>query len=606
MDGKENISDLGTRPNLLTVEQLSAVSEWLNGKQWMKKSVENAIEKGVVKKTKDIILDNDKKKIFKEAIIYDSFDDQDKVAAIVNTVDCKKVVERENFSMYIYPPLKRSFRPTVRIIALVLTAVAKFKKGRLLAKLKQGEPVKTELSNLNFPPVKFKAFPLLVGTNVHHRVDKLLEEDDDRNEVRKVKLTEIFGNGVKLDKNSNKMVKLSDEALSAALEYLYKKATAEIFKFYDKKTINKVGVLKDGIMYSKSRILESQTLRAVGELENIIDLQSFTGINFNVPVLDRHSPLAISIASHLHYNVIKHRGAETIFRMSLQYTMIIQGRVLFKDITDDCIYCKKLRLRYIKQIMGPLSDIQLSISPVFYYTYVDAWGPVKAYTPGHQKDTRAGKKSFDLYMVVFGCAATATINIQIMEGGKDTDCFLDVFNRFFAEACVPKICFPDKDGALLKVLAEGEINLVNLEGVLSRERGIHFRTCSAQDHSAHGRIEARIKMIQQSLDRSSIKKEKLHALGWQTVAKLMEREINSIPLGYLHHQTDLGTLLRVLTPNCLKLNTSSDRAPVGIFSVPKTAGSIMSNIEDIYKLWYSIWNVDYIPLIAQRQKWQRI
>ena len=338
-------------------------------------------------------------------------------------------------------------------------------------------------------------------------------------------------------------------------------------------------------------------------MENIIDLQSFTGVNFNVPLVDRHSPLAISIANHLHYNVVKHKGAETIFRMSLQFARIIQGRLLFKDITDDCIFCKKLRLRYMKQIMGPLSDYQLSISPVFYYTYVDAWGPIKAYTPGNEKNTRASKKSFDLYMVVFGCAATATINIQVMEGGKDTDCFLDVFNRFFAEACVPKICFPDKDGALLKVLAEREITMLNMEGVLSTEKGIHFRTCSAQDHSAHGRIEARIKMIQQSLERSAIKKEKLHSLGWQTVAKMMEREVNSVPLGYLHHETDMGPLLRVLTPNCLRLNTSSDRAPVGMFSVPNTAGKLITRIEDAYKLWYKIWNVDYISLIAQRQKW---
>ena len=219
------------------------------------------------------------------------------------------------------------------------------------------------------------------------------------------------------------------------------------------------------------------------------------------------------------------------------------------------------------------------------------------------KNTRSSTKSFDLYMVVFGCAATATINIQVMEGGKDTDCFLDAFNRFFSEACVPKVFFPDKDGALLKLLAEGEVDLRNLEGILSKERGICFRTCSAQGHSAHGRIEARIKMIQESLERSSIKKEKLHSLGWQTVAKLVEREVNSIPLGYLHHETDMGVLLRVLSPNCLKLNTSSDRAPAGVFSVPRTAASMMKKIETTYTLWYKIWNEEYIPLVAQRQKW---
>lgn len=29
----------------------------------------------------------------------------------------------------------------------------------------------------------------------------------------------------------------------------------------------------------------------------------------------------------------------------------------------------------------------------------------------------------------------------------------------------------------------------------------------------------------------------------------------------------------------------------------------MTNIQETYKLWYSIWNIDYIPLIAQREKW---
>ena len=617
VDGKENISDLGTRPDLLTVEQLSSGSEWLSGKPWMKEPIETVIEKGILKKTSDIILDNEKKKVFKEAVIYDSpddkvfdninkahaiFDNENKVDTIVITVNAKKVAEREVFSKYIFPPLKRSFTPTVRIIALILLAVKKFKKGRLLALSQKGQNIKKDLSDLNFPPVKFKAFPLLFCA----RVDEVEVNEEEAGE--KTNLIRIFGGSVKTKEKSGKEVLLTEEALSAALEYLYRKATAEILKFNDKKSVKKVGVMKDGILYCKTRLLESQSLRAVGELENIVDLQSFTGVNFNVPILDKHSPLAISIAMHLHYNVIKHRGAETIFRMSLQYARILQGRVLFRDITEDCVYCKKLRLRYIKQIMGPLSDCQLTISPIFFYTYVDAWGPIKAYTPGYSRNTRSSTKSFELYMVVFGCAATATINIQVMEGGKDTDCFLDAFNRFFSEACVPKVFFPDKDGALLKLLAEGEVDLRNFEGILSKERGICFRTCSAQGHSAHGRIEARIKMIQESLDRSSIRKEKLHSLGWQTVAKLVEREVNSIPLGYLHHETDMGALLRVLSPNCLKLNTSSNRAPSGIFSVPRTATSMMKRIEATYMLWYKIWNVEYIPLVAQRQngiqKWK--
>ena len=117
-----------------------------------------------------------------------SFDGQNKAAISAHTVDVKKVVERESYSRYIYPPLKRGFRPTVRIIALVLTAIRKFKKGRLLSRKKNGEPVKTKLAQLNFPPVKFKGFPLLLGNNVDARVVELSENDDN-----KINLTQIFG-----------------------------------------------------------------------------------------------------------------------------------------------------------------------------------------------------------------------------------------------------------------------------------------------------------------------------------------------------------------------------------------------------------------------------
>ena len=100
-----------------------------------------------------------------------------------------------------------------------------------------------------------------------------------------------------------------------------------------------------------------------------------------------------------------------------------------------------------------------------------------------------------------------------------------------------------------------------------------------------------------------MKSPKLHALGWQTLAKTIEREVNSIPIGFLNHQTDFAPLLRVLTPNSLKLKTSGDRAPSGLFTLPHSANDLISKIKKKYELFYEIWNTDYIPLIAKRQKW---
>ena len=77
-----------------------------------------------------------------------------------------------------------------------------------------------------------------------------------------------------------------------------------------------------------------------------INLNPSTGVNVTVPLIESFRPLAVSIYLHLHYILLPHRGAETLYRMSLQHAHVIQGRVLMKLVCEDCIYCKKLNLKY--------------------------------------------------------------------------------------------------------------------------------------------------------------------------------------------------------------------------------------------------------------------
>jgi hypothetical protein len=144
------------------------------------------------------------------------------------------------------------------------------------------------------------------------------------------------------------------------------------------------------------------------------------------------------------------------------------------------------------------------------------------YCPGYEKVTRNRKLAYEVHMLVMGCASTGTINCQIIEK-KDTDAVLNGMNRFFDETCVPKICYPDQVGALMRALSHGEISLIDLQSNLHREREIMFETCLPQGHSAHGRIDRRIRMIQESLDRSDIKSIRCTATGWKTIAKAIVR-----------------------------------------------------------------------------------
>ena len=571
VEGKENVSDIGTRPDILKPEDIMPGSDWLVGKPWMKWDTAKALETGTIKKVEDIVLDNEAKRSFKEGVMLDSSLNNLVHSAAVNDSRqsfAQKVVEREEFSTYLYPPLRRKFTSFVRITALVIVAYRRFKKGMIVARSRKNLSVSdaSTIESVELPPPKFSIFTVDIASSVP-------------------------------------TVIVDNRALSLSLEYIFKKTSLEVLKFNDKKLVDRVGILVDGILYCKSRLTEDQSLRAVGGLENIIDLESFTGINFKVPVLDKFSPVAVSIANHLHFNKIKHKGVETTHRIALQHVRILGGRSLFKMIRDECAFCQKLLLRHIKQIMGPLSNQQLSISPIFYFTLIDAWGPLKAFVPPYQRATRTGDRTHDLYMLVFACAATGMINCQMMEGGKNVACVLDAMNRFFNEAVVPRVCYIDKDAAIMKVLTEAQLEVVSNDGVISRQRGIMFETCSAQGHNAHGRIEARIKMIQEVFNRSEMRNFKLHSLGWQTFAKAVEHEINSIPLGYLQHQDGMAPMLRVITPNFLKLNAAANRSPKDLFTLPSSGQDLMSRVEEAYKLFFRIWNNDYVPLISKRQKW---
>ena len=97
---------------------------------------------GVIKSTAEIKLNNDAKKVFKEGIIYEDFENfatvNNNMSHFTKTTDSQKIIEREQFSDYIFPPLKRSLRPTIRIIALVLRAVQRFKKLLVKKRIKDG------------------------------------------------------------------------------------------------------------------------------------------------------------------------------------------------------------------------------------------------------------------------------------------------------------------------------------------------------------------------------------------------------------------------------------------------------------------------------------
>ena len=81
------------------------------------------------------------------------------------------------------------------------------------------------------------------------------------------------------------------------------------------KFVRKVAVEKSGVLFAKSRILDSQRFQAAGGMEKFDTVAEY-GIKLLTPVLDRYSPLSYSIGDYIHRKVAKHAGYENCFRES--------------------------------------------------------------------------------------------------------------------------------------------------------------------------------------------------------------------------------------------------------------------------------------------------
>ena len=313
VDGKENPTDVGTRPELTSAESVQPGSVWLAGKEWMKLSIEKAKDNGVIKTVEDIKLTNDKKKTFKEGIAFDTFDEVEQgffAVARLEKEDKVRIAKRQAFSHYLFDPLKRSFKSCVRITALVILAKVKWMKRLVTRKIERGEVPESELKKLDYTAPRFSVF----SSQPTNEEVKSEQQPMYATEPLTKHFSDIFCDLTRhgLDvtstvevcntdqtKQEERVLRLTEEHLSAALEDLFKRATEEVIKFNDKKKIDKIATVQNGILIYNSRVLEEAELRAVGHLADSINIEQFTSVNFPVPLVDQHSPLALSIALHL-------------------------------------------------------------------------------------------------------------------------------------------------------------------------------------------------------------------------------------------------------------------------------------------------------------------
>ena len=613
-----NVADIGTRAEKVTIDDVGPDSRYENGDPWMKMELHEAVENGFLKPAAELKpVSVEKEEEFKKGFLFEKEPEvltrghpaTDQASISQGRLD--KLEERTVHSNYgKLLPTRRSFPSMVRITAYVITFIT---KCRMRVSRRKGMNLKWSGMLLAEASIWFSAFPTTTMSSelgiqvmeawVHMDKSDMNEENSDllcsfSADLLPVSLAHFYETHAVQGETT---AMPTSKFLNAALLYYFRVASMEVIKFNNKVSIEKHTVMKDGILLSKGRLIDGMNFIETADLDTL-NLGSI-GVKTMIPVIDRFSPLAYSIAQHIHWTVAKHRGMETCLRMSMEHVHIMQGMSLFRELGEDCIRCKIKRGRFIQASLGPISEKQLIVAPPFYAIQIDLCGPCRVFVPGYEKETRATKaKEAKVWILVAVCLVTSNVNLQVCEM-KDTAAMLEAIIRLSCECGYPKYICVDKEGSILAAMREIKVNLRDLQHSLYREHGVILEEAAVGGHDQHGKVERTIRSVQDSMEDMGLSKLRVHAMGLQTICKQVENAYNNLPLGYRYERDqDNTSTLKMLVPNMLKTGRINSRALDGPVKLSNDNRKMLGQIQEKFEAWYKIWCEVYVPKLMAQKK----
>ena len=115
-------------------------------------------------------------------------------------------------------------------------------------------------------------------------------------------------------------------------------------------------------------------------------------------------------------------------------------------------------------------------------------------------DLNTKRKTIKVWLTVFCCATTSTVNIKLM-GDYSTTAFVFSFIRFACEVGYPKVLLIDDGSQLVKGCENMKLDFVDIKHKLHKEMAVEFEVCPVGGHNVNGKVERRICHIKESLEK---------------------------------------------------------------------------------------------------------
>lgn len=318
------------------------------------------------------------------------------------------------------------------------------------------------------------------------------------------------------------------------------------------------------------------------------------------PIILPHDNHAVKIMARFNHIKFGHLGKLTLKTMLSEKYWIVKANCLSKQISRECIQCRKWHGKPAPPLMADLPPERTTgDKPAFFTTGVDFFGPFLV-TRGR---SRAREKR---YGVVFTCLASRAVHFEV-SNTLDTDSFINCLRRFLARRA-GKNFISDRGTNMVGGYRElrralNEWNSQKLENFML-QRELQWKFNKPASSSCGGIWERVIRSARKILNAliqehpKSLDDESLHTLFCE-----VENIMNCRPITAI---SDDPADLRPLTPNHLLLNSPNAQFPPGLFDKNDTyARRRWKQIQHLANSFWLRWRKEYLRTLQERQKWKK-
>ena len=383
-----------------------------------------------------------------------------------------------------------------------------------------------------------------------------------------------------------------------ANNYLFQQETARIKMILPPQKIKQFSE-KNGILYYESRLSEENQFT-----QSDLDVNVFTDgheINTMLPVVLADSELFFAYTVHIHHKVQPHSGVEVTLKEIMKTMMVLNNpRRVIQRIRKHCPRCRIIAKKTLELRMMHHPAARTHLAPPFYHCQVDTVFGFKG------QPYKNARKSFKMYALVIVCLLTGATSILAIEGLETQD-VIQAIERHSSRHGVPAAMYVD-NGTQLMALEHVNFNLRDLQTHVSDSLGLKIIVSNAKSHEERGRVEAKVKILRDMLDKLAINTQSpMTGLQWETLFSKISNTVDNLPIAKCTNSNLTDPVWDIITANRLKLGRNNNRSLEGFIALPTGVGpdTLLKRNQQIQKVWYQLFMDRIHHLIPRPKKWSK-